>query len=122
MKARSVLVGALLGAAMLVAGVGVASANNVWCVSDPPVHVVTPGGTDVEVNNQVYLPTTAANLKHQITDDATAAPDGSGGTVITVRVHVPATAHVVSSVHRYAVTAEKDGNGLITLYLDIPTG
>jgi len=91
-----------------------------WCVSDPPIQVVTPGGHNLLVNNQVYLPPYAKHLKDQIIDDAMATPDGAGGTLITVYVHVPAHSHVVSSENRYRVTAERDGTSLITLYLDVP--
>jgi hypothetical protein len=52
-----------------------------------------------------------------------ATPDGKGGTLITVHVHVPASvnAHVVSSENRYQVTTQRDGATVITLYLDVPT-
>ena len=120
MKARSVLVGALLGGAMLFAGGGGASANMSWCVFDPPIQVVTPGGHNLIVNNQVYLPPYAMHQKDLITDDAKAEPDGRGGTLITVYVHVPARSHVVSSENRYRVTSQQDGSSLITLYLDVP--
>ncbi len=120
MQARSVLAGALLGGAMLFAGGGGASANMAWCVTDPPIQVVTPGGHNLMVNNQVYLPPNAMHLKNLITDDATAQPDGRGGTLITVYVHVPANSHVVSTDNRYRVSAQRDGTELITLYLDVP--
>ena len=120
MKAKSLLVGALLGGAMLFAGGGGASANMAWCVSDPPIQVVTPGGHNLLVNNQVYLPPYAMHLKDRITDDAAVQPDGAGGTLITVYVHVPTHSHVVSSDNRYRVTTEKDGTDLIILYLDVP--
>ncbi|TMC50892.1 MAG: hypothetical protein E6J20_16665 [Chloroflexi bacterium] len=120
MKARSVVVAVLLGGALLVAGGGTASANMAWCVSDPPIQVVTPGGHNLTVNNLVYLPPYALHLKNRITDDASAAPDAKGGTLITVNVHVPANAHVVSSEYRYQVSSQKDGYTLITLYLDVP--
>ena len=120
MKARSWVAGALLGGAMVCAGGGGASANMAWCVSDPPIQVVTPGGHQLLVNNQVYLPPYAMHLKGQVTDDAKAEPDGRGGTLITVYVHVPAHSHVVSSDNRYRVTTARDGSELITLYLDVP--
>jgi len=120
MKARSWVVGALLGGAMLFGGGGEASANMAWCVTDPPIQVVTPGGHYLVVNNLVYLPPYAMHLKDQISDDANAQPDGRGGTLITVYVHVPAHSHVVSSDNRYRVTTQQDGSVLITLYLDVP--
>ena len=123
MKARSVTFGALLACALMVAGQGVASANMAWCLSDPPIQVVTPGGHYLMVNNLVYLPPSALHLKNQIYDDAVVAPDGRGGTLITVHVHVPASvnAHVVSSENRYQVSTQRDGVSTITLYLDVPT-
>jgi hypothetical protein len=123
MKARSVTFGALLACGLMVAGQGVASANMAWCLSDPPIQVLSPGGHYLVVNNLVYLPPSALHLKNQIYDDAAAAPDGKGGTLITVHVHVPASvnAHVVSSENRYQVTTQRDGATVITLYLDVPT-
>jgi hypothetical protein len=121
MKGRSVAFGGLLAGVMLVAGSAVASANMAWCVSDPPIQVVTPGGHNLTINNQVYLPPNAKHLKGQITDDATAKPDGKGGTLITVHVHVPAHAHVVSSENRYRLSDQRDGDTVVILYLDVPT-
>jgi hypothetical protein len=120
MKTRSVVVGALLAGAMFIAGEGVASANVAWCVSDPPIQVVTPGGHNLVINNQVYLPPYDMHLKDQITDGAVVQPDGHGGTLITVYVRVPAHSHVVSSEYRYQVSAQQDGSYLITLHLDVP--
>lgn len=121
MKARSVVAAVLLGGALLAASGGAASANMVWCMEDPPIQVVTPGGHNLTVNNMVYLPPYAVHLKGSITDDASTAPDGRGGTLITVHVHVPTSAHVVSSEYRYQVSSQKDGSSVITLYLDVPT-
>jgi hypothetical protein len=120
MKARSLVVASAAVGALFVAGSGSASANLAWCVSDPPVHVVTPGGNNLTINNMVYLPASARDLKQQVSDDATAASDGSGGTLVTVHVHVPAAAHVISSEHRFGLSTEGDGASVITLYLDVP--
>src|SRR5438552_12853827 len=120
MKARSVVVAALLGGALLAAGGGTASANMSWCVDDPPIQVVTPGGHNLTVNNMVYLPPYALHLKKKVTDSATVQPDGHGGTLITVHVFVPAPSHVVSSEARYQVKSEKYGSNVISLYLDVP--
>lgn len=120
MKARNLLVGGLMAGAMLAATSLGASANVVFCMSDPPIQVVTPGGHNLIVNNQVYLPAGAMQLKNNVTDDAAAQPDGHGGTLITVHVYVPLAAHVVASVNRYGVTAVRDGTRVVTLYLDVP--
>ena len=72
------------------------------------------------VNNIVYLPPYELHLKNTISSDANAAPDGKGGTLVTVHVHVPTKAHVVSTEYRYQVSSQKDGYTLITLYLDVP--
>lgn len=120
MKARSLVVGGLVAGAMLVSTSVGASANVVFCMSDPPVQVVTPGGHTLTVNNQVYLPPGSMKLMNNVTDDASAQPDGHGGTLITVVVYVPAAARVVASVNRFAVTAVGYGTGVVTLHLDVP--
>ena len=121
MKGRSVALGGLLAGVMLVGGSAVASANMAWCLSDPPIQVTTPGGHNLMVNNQVYLPPSAKHLKGQITEDATAQADGHGGTLITVHVHVPEQAHVVSSENRFRLSDQGDGDSVVTLLLDVPT-
>ena len=120
MKARTLLAGALVAGAMLVAAQGVASANVVWCVFDPPIQVVTPGGHNLTVNSQVYLPPGAVHMKDQIVDDATVQADPNGGTLITVYVHVPVSAHVVASENRFQVGDQRDGDQLLILYLHVP--
>lgn len=120
MKARSLVVGGLLAGAMLMATSGGASANFAFCMDDPPVQVVTPGGHNITVNAQVYLPAGSQELMDQVSDSASARPDGRGGTLITVSVFVPAPAHVVASVNRYRVSAAGDGDGVVTLLLDVP--
>jgi len=123
MRARSAVVvgmGGLLAGVMLMATSVAASANFVWCMSDPPVQVVTPGGHALTVNNQVYLSAAARHLMNNVTDTASAAADGHGGTLVTVHVFVPGAAHVVSSVYRYGLSAANDGSGVVTLTLDVP--
>jgi hypothetical protein len=120
MNFRNIALAGLLAAALLIGGAGAASANIAWCVSDPPIQLVTPGGHTVVVNNMVYLPPQALHLKNQITDDATAASNGHGGTLVTVHVHVPGRAHVISSANRFQVSSQGDGETTITLYLDVP--
>jgi hypothetical protein len=120
MKAKSLVLGGVVAAAMLAATSVGASANVAFCMSDPPIQVVTPGGHTVTVNNQVYLPAGSMLLKNNVTDDASAQPDGHGGTLITVHVYVPAAARVVASVYRYGVTAASSGFSVVTLHLDVP--
>jgi len=79
------------------------------------------------VNNMVYLSPVDRHIASQITDDATVAPDGKGGTLITVHVHIPAVAngaHVESNNYRYRVSDSNSAQGgatLLTLSLDVPT-
>lgn len=124
MKKR-LLVGTLAAGLMLVAGQATASANVAWCLSDPPIELVTPGGHNIMVNNMVYLPPMYRYVLGQVTDGASAAPDGHGGTLVTVNVRIPSgvsQAHVVSSENRYQVSSEVGGEGgvVVTLYLDVP--
>ncbi len=122
MRARTVLLGCLASGVLLTGGVVTASANLIWCVSDPPVQLVTPGGHNLTVNNMVYLPPAALHLKNQIHGDAAAAADGNGGTLIIVHVYLPPglSAHVVASENRFQISSEEDGDQTVTLYLDVP--
>jgi hypothetical protein len=126
MSKRVVVVGAL-AAGLLVLGQGTASANVMWCLSDPPIQVVTPGGHNLSVNNMIYLSPADRHIAKRITDDAIAAPDGHGGTLITVHIYVPQGAHgahIVSSNFRYRVTdsgSSPEGVTVVTLKLDVPT-
>jgi hypothetical protein len=124
MKKRFV-VGTLAAGLMLVAGSATASANVAWCLSDPPIQLVTPGGHNIAVNNMVYLPPIYRHAMSQVTDGASARPDGHGGTLVTVTVRIPqgvSQAHVVSSENRFQVSSEAGGEGgvVVTLYLDVP--
>ena len=124
---RPVVVGALTAALLVVGGQVAASANVMWCLSDPPIQVVTPGGHNLSVNNMIYLSPIDRHIASQITDDASTAPDGKGGTLITVHVNIPAGAHgagVESNNYRYRVTktgATPKGGVVLTLTLDVPT-
>ena len=129
MSKRSVLVGSLGAMAALAFGQVAASANAEWCVSDPPLQVVTPGGHNLMVNNMVYLSQVNQqgnfNTKGQTTETATVASNGHGGTLITVRIDIGQgvqQAKVVSSVNRYQVSQQGTGpaGGVIFLYLDVP--
>jgi len=126
MSKRAVVLGALTGGLLAVAGPATASANLMWCVSDPPIPVVTPGGHNLMVNNMIYLSPADLHNAKLITDDASTAPNGKGGTRITVHLYIPAVirgAHVVSSNNRYQVSDAADGSGgrILTLVLDVPT-
>ena len=126
MSKRAVVVGGLAAALLVLGGPGTASANLMWCVSDPPIPVVTPGGHNLMVNNLIYLSPADRHKAKLITDEAGVEPNGRGGTLITVHIYIPATihgAHVVSSNYRYRVSNAGDGNGglVVTLTLDVPT-
>ena len=124
MKKRLV-VGTLAAAAMLVVGPANASANMAWCLSDPPIELVTPGGHNIAVNNMIFLPPMYRHVISQVTDGASTRPDGHGGTLVTVYVRIPSgvsAGHVVSSENRFQVSSEAGGQGgvVVTLYLDVP--
>jgi hypothetical protein len=127
MSKRVIVVSGLAAVLMVLGGQGIASANVMWCVSDPPIPVVTPGGHNLTVNNMVYLSPIDRHIASKITDDATTAPDGRGGTLITVHVYLPATSHgghVVSNNFRYRVSDSNSAQGggtILTLSLDVPT-
>jgi hypothetical protein len=127
MRTRVVVVGALTVGLLVAGGQGAASANVMWCLSDPPIQVVTPGGHNLSINNMVYLSPVDRHIASKITDDATVARDGKGGTLITVHVYVPQGAHgasVVSNNYRYRVTDSNrtpGGGAVLTLQLDVPT-
>ena len=126
MTKRGVVVGALAAGLLVLGGQVAASANVVWCTFDPPVHVVTAGGSHLTVNNMITMSMADKDLTKLVTGDATAAPDASGGTLITVHVSIPQGAHganVVSTNHRYNVTASAStpaGGVVLTLVLDVP--
>ena len=127
MSKRVFALGALASGLLVLGGQGAASANVMWCLSDPPIQVVTPGGHYLSVNNMIYLSPVDRHIARQITDDATAAPDGRGGSLITVHVHIPAGVHganVVSNNYRYRVAQSggTPGGGIVlTFKLDVPT-
>ncbi len=127
MSKRAVVVGAMAAGLLVVAGQGAASANVMWCLSDPPIRVVTPGGHNLSVNNMVYLSPVDRHLASRITGTASAAVDGKGGSLITVHVFIPPGAHgasVVSNNFRYRVTDSNGAPGggtVVTLQLDVPT-
>jgi hypothetical protein len=123
---RGALVGAVAASFLVLGGQVAASANVVWCTSDPPIQVVTAGGHHLTVNNMITMSSADRDIAKLVTDDATTAPDGVGGTLITVHVNIPQGAHganVVSTNHRYNVTASAStpgGGAVLTLELDVP--
>jgi hypothetical protein len=122
---RILPVAAVIAAAFSFAGVMPASAMVLWCESDPPIQVVTPAGTNLTVNNMIYVPRYDMHLTTHFPVSATTASDGHGGTLITVHVQVASGvsfAHVVSSENRYQVASPGDGTGgtVVTTYLDVP--
>jgi hypothetical protein len=126
MRKRAVVVGALAAGLLVAGGQGAASANVMWCVMDPPIQVVTPGGHNLSVNNMIYLSPIDRHIASRITDDAGAVPDGKGGSLITVHVFIPQGAHgahVVSNNFRYRVTdtsGAPGGGTVLILQLDVP--
>src|SRR5579872_2417085 len=114
MHRKTVVLGSAAAAAMLALSQVGASANMVWCISDPPLQVVTPAGHNVLINNMVYLPPYALHLKSQVVDGAVAVPDGRGGSLVIVHVSIPAgvsAGHVVSSDNRFQVSSQGSGSG-----------
>src|SRR5947209_6044235 len=92
------LVGALAGLAALPLGASAGDqapaqqilGNVVWCVGDPPVLVVTPGGTELMFNTSLFAfdrSDSAALRQSAVT--ALTQDDGSGGTLVAVTVTVP---------------------------------
>lgn len=125
MKARSVVMGVVAAAAMVVGGAVSASANIAWCTTDPPARAVTQDGANLSVNTYVMVLRPEVRYLNDVSSDATTSPDGNGGTLITVHVHLPAgisAARVTSSVNRFQVSASAvaSGGSDVTLYLDVP--
>jgi hypothetical protein len=129
MSKRGIVVGALATGLLLVGGGGPAAANVLWCSGDPPIQIVTPGGNRLMVNNMLYVSQADKDNVKLVTHDATAAPDGKGGTMITVRLTFPqnfSDAYVVSNNYRFSVqdaagtNGGATGNNVVTLHLDVP--
>ena len=126
MNARSVVVGVMAAGGMIVAGATGAPANVAWCLDDPPVQVQTGTGTNLTVNTTVGVPQGQAKYISGVVVAAVTAPDGAGGTLITVNVSVPSTVTVASvsaTVKKYKVvdSAMVPGGTSATLHLDVPT-
>src|SRR5438093_3968914 len=125
MRARSVLAGVLASLAMVIGGATAASANIAWCAGDPPVHVDTLAGANLTVNTIVTVRRPEVKFLNDVHSDAVVTPDGTGGSYITVNVHLPvgiSIAYVAAQVKRYQVSASTVGRGgtTVTLYLHVP--
>ena len=125
MKSRSVVAGVLAAGAMVVGGAASASANLAWCMSDPPVQVQTATGTNLTVNVTVAVPQHYAKYINDVTVHTATAPDGAGGTLITLDVTVPATiptANIGVTVKKYKIndSTSVPGGATTTLHLDVP--
>jgi hypothetical protein len=126
MRLSRILPAALTAVALSLASEATVSAHVVWCMYDPPIQVVTPGGHYLTVNTTIYLPPTNRLVAPHFPATATATADGHGGTLITVHVQVASgvsSAQVVSSVQRYQVSSSGGGSGgtVVSLTLDVPS-
>ena len=126
MKLRSVVVGSVAAVGLLVGGGASASANIMWCVSDPPVQLETAGGTNLTVGVSVAVPKGQNGYVNDVKVDAVTTPDGSGGTLIAIHVSVPSSisaANVTATVKKYklSTSASVAGGSSTTLYLVVPT-
>jgi hypothetical protein len=121
-KVKTVLAGGAVACGLLAASPAGASANVMWCVGDPPVQMSSPSGTNFTVNTQVYTSDLKQHLSQQLTEEVTSAPDGSGGTLVTVQVYGPAgqSMTVVASVNKYKVSGQASGVGGAIVTLDVP--
>ncbi|TMB99891.1 MAG: hypothetical protein E6J40_03320 [Chloroflexi bacterium] len=126
MRLSRILPAVMIAAVLSLAGEVSASAHVVFCMYDPPVQVVTPGGHYLTVNNTIYLPPYERHVADHFAATATATADGHGGTLINVRVNVASgvsSAHVVASVQRFQVSTDGGGSGgtVVSLDLDVPS-
>ncbi len=126
MRLSRILPAVMIAATLSLAGEVTASAHVVFCMYDPPIQVVTPGGHYLSVNNTIYLPPNERHVAAHFAATATTTADGHGGTLITVHVQVASgvsSAHVVSSVQRFQVSSAGGGAGgtVVSLDLDVPS-
>ncbi len=75
---------------MLVTQGATALAWNTWCDDEPPLTVVTPGGSHVTVNNFVSAERSNLQLIHQVSVSGYAEAAGPGQSVVHVFVRTPA--------------------------------
>lgn len=124
MRFRRLLLAGGAAGALIAAVPGTASANIMWCVGDPPTQVSTATGTRLVVNTYVYAQGPHSKLHGLTTVDAESAPDGKGGTLITVVVHAPSGQYVTVVVAvqrgRGTLSTQASGTGDFTMVLDVP--
>src|SRR5258708_11747921 len=97
MRLYRIVPATMMAAALLIVGEATASANCEWCVYDPPIQVVTPGGHIVTVNNTIYLPPYERHLASHFTATATAVSNGHG--LIPPTIRLPLASWLPSSTH-----------------------
>jgi len=122
MRFKTVLAGVTVACGLTLASTGGASANIMWCVGDPPAQVSSASGTQFNVNTQIFSSVAHQHLS-QYPETVTTAPDGSGGTLVTVDVQGPAQYFtVVASVHKGkgTISAQSSGSGEVLVVLDVP--
>src|SRR6266700_6619803 len=93
MRLSRILPAVMIAATLSLAGEVTASAHVVFCMYDPPIQVVTPGGHYLSVNNTIYLPPNERHPAAHFAATATTSADGHGGTLITVHVQVRSEEH-----------------------------
>ena len=125
MRLSRILPAAAIALALLLMREATASAHFVFCMSDPPVQVVTPGGANLTVNNTLYLPPYQMRLVPYFDTTASAIADGHGGTLVIVHVQVASgvsSVQVVSTVQHFQVSSTARGTGgtVVSLDLDVP--
>jgi hypothetical protein len=76
-----------------------ASAINVICMDDPPVHLLSPAGNPIEINNYVIYSPSDRHLAHHAQVFGYTEPDGHGGTLAHVFVFLPGGGNESVSVH-----------------------
>src|SRR6266566_5169372 len=79
MKLSRILPAVMVAAMLSLAGEVTASAHVVFCMYDPPIQVVTPGGHYLSVNNTIYLPPNERHVAAHFAATATIPPTGTAG-------------------------------------------
>ena len=124
MKLRALVVAGAVACGLVVAAPAGASANIMWCTGDPPVQVLTPTGTRFVVNTYVYADAPHTGLHGQTQVSVTTAPDGAGGTLVTVHAYPPPGQYVtvVAAVQRGqgTLSTQASGRNHLILVIDVP--